>query len=66
VNEMLLLGAGASVEAGVPDAHRMTHAIVKRIRKGQERHYSAHTQTPTPQRPDHLPARCASQSCRVR
>lgn len=27
MNEILLLGAGASVEAGVPDAYRMTHEL---------------------------------------
>jgi hypothetical protein len=37
---MFLLGAGASVEARVPDAHQMTRVIVRRIRKGQDRHYS--------------------------
>jgi NAD-dependent SIR2 family protein deacetylase len=29
-NEMLLLGAGASVEAGVPDAKRMAKEIIKK------------------------------------
>jgi hypothetical protein len=30
-NEMLLLGAGASVEAGVPDSKRMAKEIIKKI-----------------------------------
>jgi len=30
-NEMLLLGAGASVEAGIPDAKRMAKEIIKKF-----------------------------------
>ncbi|MGI8979826.1 MAG: SIR2 family protein [Pirellulaceae bacterium] len=32
-NEMLLLGAGASVEAGIPSAHKMTRVISDEFRK---------------------------------
>ncbi|MGI8493902.1 MAG: SIR2 family protein [Pyrinomonadaceae bacterium] len=31
MSEMLLLGAGASVEAGIPDAYKMTEEILKRF-----------------------------------
>ena len=31
MTELFLLGAGASVEAGVPDAYRMTNEMVKRL-----------------------------------
>ncbi len=31
MSEMLLLGAGASVEAGVPSAYKMTREILERF-----------------------------------
>lgn len=33
MNELVLLGAGASVDAGVPDAYRMTEAIAEKLGK---------------------------------
>lgn len=39
MTELFLLGAGASVEAGVPDAYKMTNEMLKRIADDQRAHY---------------------------
>lgn len=39
MKELFLLGAGASVEAGVPDAYKMTIKMLKKIADDQRAHY---------------------------
>lgn len=39
MTELFLLGAGASVEAGVPDAYKMTNEMLRRIADDQRAHY---------------------------
>lgn len=42
MDEMLLLGAGASVEAGIPDAYRMSERILERFRSDPRLRKHAH------------------------
>jgi NAD-dependent SIR2 family protein deacetylase len=39
MTELFLLGAGASVEAGVPDAYKMTHEMLKKIAEDEMSRY---------------------------
>ena len=39
MTELFLLGAGASVEAGVPDAYKMTNEMLRKLSEDQRAHY---------------------------